>query len=148
MPRSPTRDLSDRFAGRRDYYQKWDWIRRWKYLLSAIALVVTVGWACVDWFLPSHAAITHTHGSLVHSHSAWDADCQACHKTRTDPASFRAALCETQHRWREWTCEKCHRGTIHHETALPANSHEDCAACHHDHQGRDASLTRITDTHC
>ena len=42
-------------------------------------------------------------------------------------------------------CEACHKGPPHHAEATPELA---CAACHHDHRGRDASLVRLADSDC
>jgi hypothetical protein len=50
--------------------------------------------------------------------------------------------------WRQTNerCQTCHSAGIHHARQQPLELA--CAACHHDHQGRDASLVRHNDAHC
>jgi hypothetical protein len=43
-------------------------------------------------------------------------------------------------------CKNCHAGPTHHAVQEPESPA--CASCHHEHQGRDASLVRIGDEHC
>ena len=79
MPRSPSRDLSDRYIGKRGYFRNPDWIRRWKYLLAAGAFIAACGWAAMDIAQPSRAAYGYTHGPLANPHAAYDDQCAACH---------------------------------------------------------------------
>ncbi|MBX9579572.1 MAG: hypothetical protein K2X87_04620 [Gemmataceae bacterium] len=151
MPRSPSRDLADRFDGNRDYVRRWDGVRRAKYALAAVALVVPVGWAAYDLAGPRPTAeYAHTHGPLAQVHAVWDGDCAACHRAHgvadlRDPSS----LLRVKDRWHDLTCEKCHAGPAHHKTVADGGAfHNDCANCHHDHGGRGNSLVRIADSHC
>jgi len=148
MPRSRSRDLSDRFVGRRDYYRRGDSVRWWKYALSVVAFVAALGWAAFEWLSPTRAAVAHTHGDLASPHAAWSDNCAACHLESSSSLSLASAIFETGDRWRELTCQKCHAGPVHHAHATPGAAQTDCASCHHDHQGREHSLTRLTDSHC
>lgn len=150
MPRSPSRDLADRYIGNRDYFQQPDGIRRAKHWLALAALAVTVGWFLVDRLMPATAAYSHTHGPLADPHAALDKNCEACHQGYGLKDFGPAAVFHTRERWHKLTCEKCHSGPAHH-ALMTAAGHEydkDCSNCHHDHQGRTNSLTRIDDDHC
>jgi mono/diheme cytochrome c family protein len=151
MPRSPSRDLADRYDGNRDYVRRWDGVRRAKYALAAVALVVPVGWAAYDLAGPRPTAdYAHTHGPLAEVHAPWDGDCAACHRSHgvselRDPFS----LLRVKDRWHDLSCEKCHAGPAHHTTVADGGAfHAACANCHHDHAGRTNSLVRIVDSHC
>lgn len=150
MPRSPSRDLADRFTGNRNYFQQPDWIRRAKHWLALAALGLSVGWLVFDRVMPSRAAYTHTHGPLADPHAALDTNCEACHRGYSARDFGLAATFRTRDRWHDLTCEKCHAGPAHHATVTADGKayHEGCANCHHDHQGRTNSLVRITDDHC
>ena len=152
MPRSPSRDLSDRHRGSRSYFRRPDAVTRWKWLLSALALGMTTAWATVEVARPSAANAVHTHGTLTNPHAAWDNNCQACHAA-SSPGDFLANPLSAAHpgeRWRNLTCDKCHSGPAHQTApnATDAAFHSQCANCHHDHGGRANSLVKLTDAHC
>jgi hypothetical protein len=150
MPRSPSRDVVDRFTGNRGYFHHADGLRRWKNLVTLVALGLTLGWLIVEFAWPARAVSAHSHGELASVHAAFDANCQACHQphSRGDFLANPASLFDPQARWHDLTCTKCHAGPAHHARAEDAAFHEDCSNCHHDHQGRDQSLVRIADSHC
>jgi hypothetical protein len=150
MPRSPSRDLADRFTGNRDYFQQPDSIRRAKHWLALVALGLSLGWLVFDRMMPSRAAYTHTHGPLADPHAAFDANCEACHRGYSGRDFGPVSLFHTRERWHDLSCEKCHAGPAHHATVDEKGQkfHEGCANCHHDHNGRANSLVRIGDDHC
>jgi hypothetical protein len=150
VPRSPSRDLADRYTGNRDYFQQPDWIRRLKHWLALVALGLSVGWLVFDRLMPSQAAYTHTHGPLAGPHAAFDANCEACHRGYSGRDFGPVSLFHTRDRWHDLTCEKCHAGPAHHATLDEKGQqfHAGCANCHHDHNGRTNSLVRIGDDHC
>jgi hypothetical protein len=150
MPRSPSRDLSDRYIGRRGYFRTPDAIRKGKYALAFIALFAAVGWAVVDVAQPSRANYGHSHGPLTNPHAAFDDNCNACHASYSvkDIGLFTAF--NARERWHDLTCEKCHAGPPHHASATEEGKkrHQICSNCHHDHNGRLFSLVRLNDRDC
>jgi hypothetical protein len=150
MPRSPSRDLSDRYTGKRGYFRNPDRLRWWKYALAWLALAGAVAWVVVDVLKPPGAAYAHTHGPLASVHGAFDNNCAACHVAHSPADLSPAGLFETRARWHDLTCEKCHAGAAHHAspTAEAQAFHKRCSNCHHDHNGRQHSLVRLPDTHC
>ncbi len=164
MPRSPSRDLADRYAGNRRYFRRWTALDRWKVALAVAALVAGLGWAAADYLgVPGRfAAYQHTHGPVASVHAAWDNNCAACHKQHA-PGELGVSVLDAGTRWRDFTCEKCHAGAAftgpdpsapdaakgHHATAKwPAGADQTCGNCHHDHNGRDFSLVRLSDAAC
>lgn len=151
MPRSPSRDLVDRYTGNRGYFHQPDRIRRWKNWASLAALGLVVGWVVVELARPTRAAPAHTHGQLADPHAAFDANCEACHRPHdgSDFTSGPGSVFHTRDRWLDLTCTKCHAGPPHHANAADRGEfHNQCANCHHDHQGRGRSLVRLSDAHC
>jgi len=150
MPRSPSRDVVDRFAGNRGYFHRADPLRRWKNLAALGAAFFVVGWLVVEFAMPGRAANAHTHGELANPHAAFDSDCQACHKQHGlgDFFSNPLSLFKTQDRWHDLTCTKCHAGPTHHTGMKGQASHDRCSNCHHDHNGRNFSLVKMDDSHC
>lgn len=152
MPRSPSRDLADRFTGKRDYFRQPDGIRRAKNWLALAALGLAAGWAVVDATTPERVEFAHTHGPVAAVHARWEAQCGTCHVPQSSRAFEPAALLNAKGRWLDLTCETCHAGPAHHGKVKPdadGKSFADrCENCHHDHGGRDNSLVRLTDSHC
>lgn len=144
MPRSPSRDLSDRYTGNRRYFRSWNPLERGKMFGALIAAVVTLGGIAVVYALNSKTPFSH--GPLANPHAAWDQTCEACH--RPQPASAVANLFGTRDRWHDLTCEKCHAAPAHNSRIPTGDSVERCETCHRDHNGRDFSLVRIGDSHC
>jgi hypothetical protein len=153
MPRSPSRDLVDRFTGNRAYFHRADHLRKWKSGVALAALGLTVGWLAVELSMPSQAAPAHSRGELANPHAAFDANCRACHAPHS-PGEFLSnplSVFNTHDRWQSsssLTCTKCHAGPAHHAKVKDRQYNNDCANCHHDHNGRDHSLVRISDNHC
>jgi predicted CXXCH cytochrome family protein len=137
-----------------DYYKRPDRLARWRRLLSALAVLLGVAWAAGigwDFWSPARrqerARQLATHGPLTRSHAAWEMQCEACH------TPFQAIGVETwaipvfgDARLSSQRCQACHAAGLHHVRQQPPDPA--CASCHHDHQGRDASLVRNGDQQC
>ncbi len=150
MPRSPARDLSDRYEKNRGYFRNRDPFWRGKMILSGIALGFVVLWAAADVVKPKLTAYGHTHGRLAGVHAAYDDNCAACH-AEYKPSDFSFGnLLKPRDRWHDLTCNKCHSGPEHHRTLNDAGKkyHDTCSNCHHDHEGRLNSLVRLNDADC
>lgn len=150
MPRSPSRDRSDRFTGNRGYFHRPSGLARWKLGLSLLAVAAVGGWVVCEVAFPEVVATAHTHGPLSSAHARWDDSCATCH-AGFSPADVRlGSLLQPRDRWHALTCGKCHAVGEHHPTTTAADAafHADCANCHHEHGGRSNSLTRLSDEHC
>src|SRR5215212_9134642 len=79
MPRSPARDLSDRYTGKRGYFRTPGALELWKRVLAWVALAFALAWVVVDVAQPHGATYAHTHGPLANPHGAFDNNCAACH---------------------------------------------------------------------
>ena len=111
--------------------------RRRLWLLAAavaVPLLGLAGWAVAD-RPPTPLAVAASRGTLVHAHSMWDQQCEACH-TPFEPIAGGAAKCQT-----------CHAAAAHHPAQKP-DEVAGCAACHRDHQGRDHRLKHAADATC
>ena len=150
MPRSPARDLSDRFTGKRGYFRNPDGLRRAKTALAVVCLLGAGAWATVDLLRPSKAAYAHTHGPLANPHAAFDDNCAACHVAHGLSEAGPISAFKARDRWHDLTCEKCHAGPPHHASAnaKALDFHNRCSNCHHDHNGRLNSLVRLADKDC
>ncbi len=138
-----------------DYYKKPDAILKAKLGLSALALVLAVGWFASGLEYrggqvqtSSAGLLRYSKGPLASVHDAWNDKCDACHRPfapidgkRWGPPIF------TMSRESDHTCQTCHKGSAHaqHEIQDEVKS---CAGCHIDHRGRDVSLVRMEDSEC
>jgi hypothetical protein len=151
MPRSPSRDLVDRYTGNRGYFHRADRLRRWKTGLALAFTGLTLGWVVLELAFPARAVPYHTHGELANPHAAFDQNCQACHAAHgmKDFTSNPLSVFQARDRWHDLTCTKCHAGPPHHKDVADGGAfYSRCSNCHHDHQGRNRSLARMSDEHC
>ncbi len=153
----PTRMTGKQRAARipLDYFKKPDRLLRWKMGLSVLALVLTFGWLASGLsfggprFLAENdrGRLRYSHGPVARVHATWDAKCDACH------APFASINGE------EWSrkiglragdtterCATCHAVADHSNNM--SEPEQNCASCHRDHRGRDASLVRLDDSDC
>ncbi|HSQ54147.1 MAG TPA: hypothetical protein VLM40_00250, partial [Gemmata sp.] len=150
MPRSPSRDLSDRFEGNRRYFHRPTRLGRAKAILLAVALVATAVWSLADVLFPTQAVLAHTHGPISNPHVHWEDDCTACHREQSPRDLGLGSIFRARDRWHDLTCEKCHAGPPHVSTLpdVDRDTEARCSTCHHEHGGRLNSLVRISDDHC
>ena len=153
MPRSPSRDRSDRYTGHRGYFRCATAIGRGKALLSILGLYAAVSWGLADAIWPKELQVAHTHGELADPHAPWASNCEACHRPLNSGSNLSPFAAGA--RWQDFNCERCHAGPAHHpphadspNAGADAAFHNNCGNCHHDHQGRSASLVRLADSHC
>lgn len=153
MPRSLSRDRSDRYTGHRGYFHRLSPLGRGKRLLSALALFAVLLWGTAEVAVPRPLQVAHTHGRIAGPHTPWANDCEACHRPFHAESALSPFAAGT--RWRDFSCERCHAGPSHHapdphspNARADAAFHHDCGNCHHDHNGGSASLVRLADSHC
>jgi hypothetical protein len=137
-----------------DYYKKRDRLTSWRLILSVVAVLVAVAWASgLGWNFWSPSARAErarrlaSHGPLTRAHATWDAQCEACH-TSFQPIGLAtwAAPVLGDSSQSNAKCRNCHAAPTHHASQEPLDMA--CAKCHHDHQGSEASLVRLSDQHC
>jgi Cytochrome c7 and related cytochrome c len=121
-----------------------DWGRGWWAL--AIAALVALGWAASGWLMSGQGQTYYSRGPVTAVHATWDNDCMACHTAFTPLSgdAYAKHFVLDTHAMNQ-KCEACHAGPPHHAGATPELA---CAACHHDHRGREASLVRLSDSDC
>jgi hypothetical protein len=163
QPHAPNRERVDRFTWNRHYFRDATPLGRWRGPLCLLALALPVAW--IGFLIASPTALSLeesvTHGELADPHAAWENRCEACHQPSSlADASIGGILSASavHDRWNTYRCETCHPGqpgnlkdyAPHHPTASWKDDHKDlsCAACHHDHQGRNFSMVKLPDTDC
>jgi hypothetical protein len=85
-------------------------------------------------------------GPLHAVHAAWENDCAACHAPLS-PAGGDNPLGGAG-RPSDALCKGCHAGPPHHPGREIAEEVGSCGSCHHEHRGRNASLTDLRDDAC
>ncbi|MFN4258369.1 MAG: hypothetical protein ACK4RK_03675 [Gemmataceae bacterium] len=128
------------------YFKQPTRLGRWKLWVSIAALLLAIGWPVTALLREDGGRLDYAPGPVAAVHAMWETNCEACHQP------FRPIK---DRPWTHWfltptpginqKCTTCHSGPLHHAHQVPDLS---CASCHHDHQGRHFSLTRMSDRHC
>jgi hypothetical protein len=139
------------------YYRAPDRLSRWRGRLCLIAMLAAAAWLATS-AIASRSVTSHSwslepsrlasKGPLAQAHAIWDSTCDACHVayapingSRWAPAPWAGSHAGSK------KCTACHAGPAHHQSERPEDV-PDCAECHRDHRGRDASLTATDDSAC
>lgn len=138
-----------------DYFKKHDAILRWKLGLSALALLIALGWWATGFSFGGSGLVGDTatgrmrysHGPVSRVHAMWETKCEACHVAFAPIGqdAWTSSLGMSS-READAKCQSCHKVEGHHE--VMAAQEAACANCHRDHRGRDASLVRLADADC
>jgi hypothetical protein len=126
-----------------DYFKQTDGVRRWKLILTAVAVAATVVWLLSGLLQSDGGRLRYSRGPVASVHAMWDSQCDACHSSFQPIQSdtWASAIVGTDG---DAKCQHCHEGPPHHASATsPA-----CASCHREHQGREASLVQLADFAC
>ncbi len=144
-----------------DYYRqptRLDTIK-WRLTLAmAAGAGIYVAWVVVGWLLGSDRAARQFSPAPVASvHATWNGQCAACHVPGASLRSDAGGMAFLSGSWlsaagsaqqaSDDQCRTCHAGPAHHENQFAAEV-VSCAACHRDHQGKSADLTRVVDRLC
>jgi predicted CXXCH cytochrome family protein len=143
-----------------DYYRQPTLLDRVKWRVTAIAAVVGglyVLWVVGGGLIGSETAARQwSPAPVADVHAAWDGQCSACHVTGASQRSDSGAVSllaapflggQSRREAADGRCIACHAGPAHHDNQFAAEV-VSCAACHRDHQGRSADLTRVADAMC
>lgn len=119
-----------------------DRLQRWRLRLAlALPLVVIVVLA-IGLLRSDGGTVVVTPKAPLHVvHATWDASCHTCHEPWT-PIHDAGGGANTVASGR---CIQCHAGPPHHRAQAEVTA---CAACHHEHRGREASLVRVGNEAC
>ncbi|MFL5244937.1 MAG: hypothetical protein ACJ8FY_22775 [Gemmataceae bacterium] len=134
-----------------DYYKQRSPLDRWKLRLTAVALVVSLGWWASGYVFPARGNMKYAHGPVAWSHAGWEAQCEVCHLpfSPINGNDWAARFMAGGHaRAGEFLCKNCHGAPEHHLKNENPASVNNCGSCHRDHQGRDANLNRVADVEC
>lgn len=153
---SPSRERVDRYAGRLRRYFLDNPLERRKVFYTLLAVCSTT--LLLGIFTLTRSDRPYSHGPVASVHTSFDANCEACHRPQSI-GSVGPGVIDPQSRWLDLTCQQCHGGPDHHRDAKwPTDwpkqeikgqpTDAQCAACHHDHNGKDFSLVRLDDGHC
>ena len=144
-----------------DYYKSLTGLEGAKWLLTTLVSLAAgayVLWTVIGWRIGApESAVQFSPGKVAGPHAAWEADCAACHIAGTNLRDDASAIALNSallggraigdHHQIDARCQSCHSGEEHHSNQKQAEVLS-CAGCHRDHQGRDASLTRVPDAVC
>lgn len=156
---------------RPDYHRRRGGLWLWKWVLSGVAAVASLGWffSGVDFAAftsPTSAALTPVgrlranHGPLARVHQAWESECEACHQPfrPINADSWFASFGDDWGHSSDASCLKCHHVTNHHANLPSASADANvggtdqgelaCSACHRDHLGREHDLLAVADRTC
>jgi hypothetical protein len=150
----PSQQETGKFRASRiplDYYKHTDRLDRWRRRLLGLAVLLGVGWGGLTLLRGDAGRMTFSRGPVAAVHATWENQCQVCHVSMTAPIGSEtrwlpAWFTEKTHTT-DQQCQACHLGAVHHANQK-AEDIASCAGCHHDHRGRDASLTRVPDKDC
>ena len=140
-----------------DYYRAGGLAARWRPLSAILVLTVAAAWLVlaprwndgeVTFPSVSRTRLLASPGPLARVHATWESRCESCHTPFAPINGSRwSPLSNAPDHASDTNCRACHAGLPHH----PGQDHDRsiaCAECHRDHQGRDASMTRVGDGSC
>ncbi len=158
---STNRDRATPFEPRRHYFGQRSSVAVWRIRLTALALLLSLGWIGLYCIRKDGVYADVSHGPLVRAHSAWNNRCDVCHIPYGEAGCQFRGLMESHDRWHAFQCENCHAASAadpknyapHYSVAdrdyLQDDARSrDCSTCHHEHQGQDSTLSRIADSEC
>jgi hypothetical protein len=128
-----------------DYLKRAGGLKWW---LTGVAAVVTV-LALAALVVGGRWKAAASPGPLSRAHAAFDNDCGVCHAPFS-PVAGENPLAHASGGTHpsDALCRGCHSGSPHHPGREIAEQVGSCASCHHEHRGRDASLTNLRDDAC
>ena len=131
-----------------DYFRQSNGLLRWKNRLAGLALVLTLIWLAFGWVRGDRGRSRYSPGSLAVVHATWNDQCAACHVDFV-PINRSAGVGRLLGDFHggDSLCINCHAGPPHSPFQIAAEV-RDCADCHREHRGRDASLVRLPDRDC
>lgn len=152
---SPSRERVERYRGSLRRYFRANPFEDRKVFYTLIAIVASM--LMLGLWTVMRSDRPYSHGPVADVHTSFDAKCEACHKPQSI-SSIGPGVFDPQSRWLDLECQTCHRGPDHHrdmvwpsdwpkQKAVTGNDAE-CAACHHDHNGKNFSLVRLPDDTC
>ena len=128
-----------------------DRLIRWRLGLTVAALLATTVMVAWSLLAGESGRLPVSHGPLARAHATWDTRCEACHVPLRSPnLLIRGQALGVASEAGDRKCQACHMGGDDQTHHLTQNRDlvKHCADCHRDHQGREASLTRLAEAEC
>lgn len=129
LNRGTQKQIAQRFKGNLDYFRKFHYWRRLRFL--TILIVCLLGSAAMAWFFFGGSEAMYNPGPISQHHSQFAADCAQCHESQKK--SLAGATIKLSNEGIDQRCEKCHaRHSFHQPNVVHERS---CTACHQEHHG-------------
>jgi hypothetical protein len=140
--RKSQKDISKRYEGNRNYFQHPSSLRVTRWILSAIALVVTGGIAIyylqnarnssLEWFnSPGPISQAHTRINTLTDSKDTTHGCKACHDPNLNLSPLNIQLADVNVK-----CQGCHTHMdFHQPNVVTEKVDNSCTACHQEHLG-------------
>lgn len=123
--------------------------RRPVILVGALAIALAALYVAGDYFLRDAAFLSN--GPLSSNHATVEDDCGACHDAFAAVASEKCSVCHEKHGDRlgvyTWAAHYVYRSDDF-SCVVSSADETSCAACHLEHRGREAAITRVADARC
>lgn len=118
-------------------------------LLGVLLVAGAAVYAAVDFFLIDASFLSN--GPLSSNHATIEDDCAACHDAFDQVTSEKCSVCHEKHGDRlgvyTWSAHYIYRSNDF-QRLVPSKHETTCAACHLEHRGREAPITRVADARC
>lgn len=125
--------------------------KKWAIGAGVILLLAAVGFGATGYWKEWSAPMRPVHSS----HAAWENDCSSCHAPLkpTNSGNALSGMLSDRGKVSDKLCTACHMGQEgqQHHANMTDNVPEmvaTCAACHKEHQGRSAFISRVSDAKC
>ncbi len=124
-------------------------IERWRFWAPLAVVAFLLLWRGADsWLQDTPGRIWHSPGRLAAAHVLYDDQCAACHADFSPVSSGNwLAVSLGRTHAADAACMECHESSNHHNKEK-TDRRPACTACHLEHRGREASLTRTPDSQC
>lgn len=136
---------------RLDYFRQHHWLRTWRWIATAGAVLGAAGYLAWVSLVPGGVAHLST-GEISAAHAAFDQNCSQCHSDFVPIAvdAWRPQPAEAIDQAAA-KCRHCHATIEPHSLVFSSagkQSDQHCALCHSEHQGRNHQLIPATDDTC
>lgn len=120
-----------------NYFKHGSDVRRWQWLIAAIAMALTLLW--LGLYTSRKSAALFLQGPMSSSHAVFGQNCGACHQP-----SMRRVFANRRH-VTDSACLVCHVAPPHHQEQVTFTPQ--CGSCHVEHRGA-MRLSAVSDSMC